>query len=142
MKSSLRKGVSLAELLGVVAMLGVLCMAITPHLLQASESSRRAKLRFNLEKLRQRIEDYRTRHGRPPAHPKDAYEMDAYETVESAEIPENPISNGLAGHRHRVKKISADPPTIDEVTASGMGGWLYNPETGGIWADHERYLDE
>jgi len=136
-KSSLKKGISLAELLGIFAMLGVLCGAITPHLLHVREASRLTKLRFNLEKLRQRIEDYRSRHGRPPDHP-----IDAFQDVGELAIPENPISNGADGYRYQVKKIDSDPPAIHQVTASGMGGWLYNPETGGIWPDHERFLEE
>jgi type II secretory pathway pseudopilin PulG len=137
-KQTLRRtGISLPEVIGVFAMLVVLSTAITPHLRQVREASRLSKLRFNLQKLRKRIDDYRNRNGgHPPAELEDAFEDSP------TEIPENPFSNSYAGMRNRTKKIDSDAPLPRQVTASGFGGWLYNPRTGGIWADHGQFLYE
>lgn len=139
MKSSLKKGITIPELVGILAMIGVLCGTIVPHLLQTREASQLSNLRFNLKKLRQKIEDYRKRSGgEPPARLKDALDADSLEDV----LPDNPVSHALDGHRNRVKKIDTDPPLPSQVTPAGMGGWLYNPKTGGLWPDHQKFLDE
>ena len=134
MNRLLRKGLNLAEVVGIFAMLGVLCGAIMPHLLKVREASQVSKLRFNLQKLRKRIEDYQTRTGDPPASLAEA--------IDSQELPENPLSTSSEGFRNRVKRINEDPPQARHVTSAGRGGWLYNPATGGVWPDHDRFLHE
>ena len=138
MKSSLKKGISIPEIIGIFAMIGILCGAIVPHLLQTHEASQLSKLRFNLKKLRQKIDDYRNRQGRPPVRLADAL----VDEEDSPRLPDNPLSNAFEGHRNRVKKIDSDPPLVGDVTDSGMGGWLYNPRTGGVWPDHLDHLSE
>lgn len=134
MSRLLRKGLNLAEVLGIFAMVGVLCGAIIPHLFKVREASQVSKLRFNLQKLRKRIEDYQGRTGTPPKNLNEA--------IESEELPENPLSTSTEGFRNRVKRIDVDPPLPKHVTSAERGGWLYNPATGGVWPDHPRFLDE
>jgi len=136
MKRSQRKGLSLPEIVGVIVMIGVLCAAVTPHFLQAHTASRISKLRFNLQKLRQQIDDFRTRHGRPPENLADAL------IQQDETIPENPFSVAPPEFRARVRQIDSDPPLPRDMTSSVRGGWLYNPKTGGIWPDHARHLFE
>lgn len=136
MKHILKKGVSLPEVIGIFAMLGVLCVTIAPHVINVREASQLSRLRFNLQKLRKRIDDYRNRHGQPPKNLEQAF-ADATEA-----LPVSPVSNSVEGRRNRVKRIDSDPPLEDHFTNSGMGGWLYNPKTGGIWADNKHFASE
>jgi len=151
--SKLKRGITIAELIGIFAMLSVLCAAVTPHLLEVREANKLSMLRFKLQKLRQRIDDYRHRHGHPPKELGDAFAEsenavppdlngDHQSKGNPNEIPENPLSNAMSGSRNRVKNINVDPPGVEQVTGAGLGGWLYNPITGGVWADSESFLDE
>ena len=135
--SHIRKtGITVPELIGVFALLGVLCAAIVPHLDDFRQATRLSKLRFNLERLRTRIDEYRERHGHPPNCLEKLSENDG------EPIAENPLSMAPERHRGRVKIIEVDPPTAEDVTPLGFGGWLYNPKTGRIWADTKSYLGE
>ena len=127
-------GITIAEFVGVFAMLGVLFAAMAPHLLAVDEASRLAKLRFNLEKLRLRIDEYRQNRGSAPPRLSDA--------LPGSPLLENPLSKAPAGCRNRVKLIAIDAPEPQHATKSGLGGWLYNPKTGGIWVDHGAFLSE
>lgn len=136
MTRSLRKAMSLAEIVGVMVMLGVLCVAITPHFLQAGKASQLSKLRFNLQKLREKVEAFRTKNGQPPLELQEA--LDAGEPM-----PENPFSTAAHPHlRSRVKQIASQSPGSRDITPWEEGGWLYNPASGAIWPDHSLYLDE
>ena len=48
-RTKIKAGITIPELIGIFAMIGVLCAAITPHLLEIREASSLSKLRFNLE---------------------------------------------------------------------------------------------
>ncbi len=132
MKRLLRKGLNVAELIGIFAMVGVLCGVITPHLLKVKRAGQVSKLRFNLQKLRKRIEAYQSREGKPPEDVTLALETDG--------VPDNPLSK--SDDRNYVKRIQSDPPSGRDLSPSGSGGWLYNPRTGGIWADHPTFVAE
>ncbi len=134
--SSPRKGINVAEVLGIIAMVGVLCGAFVPHLLRVDEADRLSKLRFNLQKLRQRIDDFRSRHGRPPSSPQEAF---SEEPVEA--IPDNPFSVSI-DEKNRVREIYSDEPTVHQAMPAGIGGWLYNPVSGKVWPDHADFLSE
>ena len=136
MRRSLRRALSLPEVLGVLAMIGVLCISVTPHFLQAGKANRLSKLRFNLQKLRQKVDDYRARQGQPPGRLEDVM-------LPGERMPENPFHASTSKFRaRRVKRTDADPPLAHEMTAMNMGGWLYNPETGGVWVDHSQHVIE
>lgn len=141
MKQLLKRGISLPEIVGIFAMLGVLCGAVMPHLVNAREATQLSKLRFNLQKLRQRIDDYRNRNGKPPEDLTEVFKNGS-PPVELTRVPPNPVSRAFEGLRNQVKKIDIDPPSQQHVTKSGMGGWLYNPVTGGVWADNTRFVSE
>ncbi len=146
MKQLLKKGISLPEVVGIFAMLGVLCGAVMPHLINVRKATQLSKLRFNLQNLRQRIDDYRNRHGKPPEELTEVYdhraELKKIEAVTDTVPPPNPVSRALTGLRNRVKKIDSHPPSPQHITKSGTGGWLYNPATGGVWADNVRFVSE
>lgn len=130
-----KNGITVPELLGVFALVGVLCAAIVPQLLELRQATKLSKLRFNLESLRTRIDTYRQRHGRPPSKLEDI-------ASESEPIYENPMSLAPEHLRNRVKVIAVDPPTDGHLTPYNSGGWLYNPDTGGVWADSAGFLSE
>lgn len=132
MKRLLRKGLNVAELIGIFAMVGVLCGVITPHLLKVKRAGQVSKLRFNLQKLRKRIEAYQSREGKPPVNLTLA--------LESKEVPDNPVSKST--DRNFVKRIQSDPPSGRDLSPAGSGGWLYNPQTGGVWVDHPKFVAE
>lgn len=131
-----KPGITVPELIGILALLGVLYAAVAPHWEAFRQDTQLSQLRFNLERLRTRIDEYRKQYGQPPGHLDDL-------CVEDGEpICENPLSLAPEKHRGRTKVIDVDPPTTKQVTPLGFGGWLYNPQTGGVWADSEALLGE
>ena len=55
-------------------------------------------------------------------------------------LPENAFSEAISGCRNQVRLIESDPPEAMHVTPGNLGGWLYNPQTGGVWIDHQEYF--
>lgn len=134
MKRLIRKSLNLAEVIGIFTMIGVLCGAFIPHILRVREANRTSKLRFNLQKLRKRVEIYKTQSGRPPEDLSAAVKPDSG-------VPENPFAS-TPDFSKKVREIESDPPIPQDVSSSGAGGWLYNPNTGGVWADHPQFVGE
>lgn len=132
-----RNGVNLAELIGICAMLGVLCGAFVPHLLKSHEASQLVKLRFNLQKLRKCLANYRERYGKPPKALAESMLESPNEP-----LPENPYSLAPEGFRNRVRLIESEHPRASDLTPGLVGGWLYNPQIGAVWPDHPDFLDE
>jgi hypothetical protein len=110
------------------------------------EEARAQSLRYLLSSLRKHIAIYQAQHaGVPPSGSLIEFtsKTDSSGKVGVGpnfiygpyfmEIPPNPFTG-----RATIKVISG-PPTAADVTS---GGWLYNPATGDLYADHPRYFDE
>ncbi len=142
-----RTAFTLIEVLIVVVIMAVLAAVLIP---QFSDSSKDAKLgtaRFNVQTLRTQIELYRSHHkGLTP----DSALSKLLSTTDIngatgvginypygpylRQIPTNPFNDSAS-----VKAINSDPAQSGDVT--GSGGWLYNPATGGIWIDNDKYYN-
>ncbi len=149
------KGVSLPEFLIVATIIAVIIVSLTPFFLDANLEDDEHCVRHNLQKLRSEIERYRVDHaGLYPARLEDlirpsnaggeigeAGHADADYPIAPylRSIPENCFSTTAGGFRNRVKPITSDPPTLDDLTPNNAGGWLYNSQTGGVWIDHDQH---
>ena len=105
MVNKLRAGITIPELIGVFALLGVLCAAIVPHLLEFREASRLSMLRFQLEKLRLRIDEYRQRTGQPPEKLGELFNRPTEPVPENLMQVAGPMVVGLTASPERLVQI-------------------------------------
>jgi len=129
----MRKAFSLAELMIVVAVLGILAAVAVPRFDSYSTEAKSSAAKSNLRILRGAIELYTTRHGGiPPGYEDDDIEGPASDETFRRQmivdedylrkVPENPF-NGLDTIRV-VPNQSAFPGS-----ATGRFGWVYQPVT-------------
>ena len=129
----MRKAFSLAELMIVVAVLGILAAVAVPRFDSYSTEAKSSAAKSNLRILRGAIELYTTRHGgNPPSYEGDDIEGPASDETFRRQmivdedylrkVPENPF-NGLDTIRV-VPNQSAFPGS-----ATGGFGWVYQPVT-------------
>ncbi len=124
---------SIAELVIVAAVIGILAALVVPSLNGHAAEAREAAAREDLQLLRGAIELYAARHGGvPPGYEENnqnsvptAERFENQMTVEDRcllQIPENPF-NGL----RRVRIIGNGDGFPTEAT--GHDGWIYQPVT-------------
>jgi type II secretory pathway pseudopilin PulG len=133
------KAFSIAELVIVAAVIGILAALAVPTLHSHSMEAKEAATRENLQLLRGAIELYAARHaGVPPGYPNNnlsneptAQQLQNQLTVEDRcllQIPENPFSE-----LSTVRIVGNDEAF--PVEATGLTGWMYQPATKIIRAD-------
>jgi type II secretory pathway pseudopilin PulG len=133
------KAFSIAELVIVAAIIGILAALVTPLLHSHAMDAKRAAIRENLQLLRGAIELYAARHqGVAPGYqdndPSAASTAESFvnqTTVEDRcllQIPENPFNNS-----NRIRIIGNEEPFPTEAT--GQDGWIYQPATKIIHVD-------
>jgi type II secretory pathway pseudopilin PulG len=133
------KAFSIAELVIVAAVIGILAALVVPTLHTHSMEAKEAATRENLQLLRGAIELYAARHvGVPPGYPNNnlsseptAQQLQTQLTVEDRcllQIPENPFNEVST-----VRIIGDDEAFPGEAT--GQTGWMYQPATKIIRAD-------
>lgn len=165
----LAKGFTLAEVVIVVIILGLLAVLVVPHLSTAANAEREASLRDDLHFLRTQVMVYQAQHngiapgypdGDVTAQPSQAvfveqmtmYTDEAGNTSRTPSdvfkygpylqrIPKNTLNNNS---NIRFVRPDSDFPR----QAKGLDGWLYQPTTGTIAANVEgtdlygvRYID-
>jgi type II secretory pathway pseudopilin PulG len=124
---------SIAELVIVAAIIGILAALVVPTLHSHSMEAKEAASREDLQLLRGAIELYAARHaGVPPGYPGNLLSNDPtaerfqYQTtIEDRcllQIPENPFNN-----LNRVRLIGNEDTFPPEAT--GQDGWVYQPAT-------------
>ncbi len=135
----MRKAFSIAELVIVAAIIGILAALVTPLLHSHAMGAREAAARENVQLLRGVIELYAARHqGVPPGYPANdlgsvptAQEFQDQTTVQDRcllRIPQNPFNNL---NRVRIIGNEEDFP----LEATGQDGWIYQPATKIIHVD-------
>ena len=135
----MRKAFSIAELVIVAAIIGILAALVMPYLHTHALEAREAAARENLQLLRGAIELYAARHGGvPPGYPDNRLSNDptaeCFQTQTTVEdrcllqIPENPFNN-----LNRVR-VLGDGDAFP-VAATGHDGWIYQPATKNIRVD-------
>ena len=137
--TGMRKAFSIAELVIVAAIIGILAALVMPYLHTHALEAREAAARENLQLLRGAIELYAARHkGVPPGYPDNRLGNDptaeCFQTQTTVEdrcllqIPENPFNN-----LSRVR-VLGDGDAFP-AAATGHDGWIYQPATKNIRVD-------
>ncbi len=135
----MRKAFSIAELVIVAAIIGILAALVTPLLSNHVMEAREAAAREDVRLLRGAVELYAARHqGTPPGYPDNnmanaptGQQFQDQTIVQDRcllQIPQNPF-NGL----NRVRIIGNDEDFPAEAT--GQNGWIYQPATKTIHVD-------
>jgi type II secretory pathway pseudopilin PulG len=135
----MRKAFSIAELVIVAAIIGILAALLVPSMHSHAVGAKEAAAREDLQLLRGAIELYAARHGgTPPGYEgtnqssePTAELFESQMTVQDRcllQIPENPFNN-----LSRVR-IIANEGTFPAV-ATGHDGWIYQPATKNIRVD-------
>ena len=133
------KAFSIAELVIVAAVIGILAALAVPTLHSHSMEAKEAATRENLQLLRGAIELYAARHtGVSPGYPDNklsneptAERLQAQLTVEDRcllQIPENPFNE------MSTVRIIGDGEAFP-TEATGQSGWMYQPATKVIRVD-------
>lgn len=135
----MRRAFSIAELVIVAAIIGILAALVTPLLHSHAMEAREAAAQENVRLLRGAIELYAARHqGVPPGYPDNdltsgptAQQFRDQTTVQDRcllQIPQNPFNNL---DRVRIIGNEEDFP----AAATGQDGWIYQPATKTIHVD-------
>jgi len=135
----MRKAFSIAELIIVAAIIGILAALLVPSMHSHAMSAKEAATREDLQLLRGAIELSAVRHaGVPPGYEggnqsstPTAERFQNQLTVEDhclLQIPENPFNN-----LNRVRIIGNEEAFPTEAT--GHDGWIYQPATKNIRVD-------
>jgi prepilin-type N-terminal cleavage/methylation domain-containing protein len=141
-------GFTLIEVLIVVVLVAILAATLIPQLSSSANDAKESSLRANLKSLRTQIDMYKLHHnGQLPAIvggalPQLTSATDASGNVGAGAgfsygpyilngLPPNPITGAST-----VTATTSSPPSSE----SGNGGWLYNPSTGHVAADSQKYL--
>jgi prepilin-type N-terminal cleavage/methylation domain-containing protein len=135
----MRRAFSIAELLIVVAVIGILAALVMPHLGNRAAEAKDAAAKDDLRVLRDAIEFYAIRHGDvPPGYEGDSRAVEPTEAcfrrqlmVEAGclrKMPANPLNN-----LDTVLIVRSGETFSGKV--SGKHGWLYQASTGTIRID-------
>lgn len=157
-----QRGFSLAELLIVIAIIGILAGIVIMNLSGSRESAKAAKLRANLVTLREAILAYHADHGHYPCTSND-YNKHGDETTFRRQLtwytnkkgkpskkktevyrygpylqdfPEEPITGSKKVHIDRTHERILEQLREDVYNWSGAtGGWYYEAKSGNVVAN-------
>jgi len=149
-------GFTLVELMIVVMIIALLATIVAPRFAQSQRRASEAALDANLHSLRNAIELFSAEHGGifPGNHATSTLQqqLTSYTNFEGAhaaaysptfsfgpyvrEIPELPIGDNFTATG--VKIVTSTPTAEDN---SGGIGWIYNKNTGEVWANASGYFD-
>lgn len=149
-------GFTLIELMIVVMIIALLATLVAPRFAQSQRRASEAALDGNLHSMRNAIELFVAEHGGvvPGNHATSTFQeqLTTYTDFEGAhsatftptfsfgpyvrKVPELPVGDhvGASG----VKIVTSTPSAQDN---SGGIGWIYNKNTGDIWANATGYFD-
>jgi len=139
----MRKAFSIAELIIVAAIIGILAALVMPTLHNHAMDAKQAAARENLQLLRGAIELYAARHAgvapgyedNDPSGEPTAGRFQNQVTVEDRcllQIPDNPFNN-----LNRMRIVGNNEGFPAEAT--GQDGWIYQPATKVIRVDWPGY---
>ena len=139
MPDKMRKAFSIAELVIVAAIIGILAALLVPSMHSHAVAAKEAAAREDLQLLRGAIELYAARHaGTPPGYEgtnqssvPTAERFQSQLTIEDRcllQIPENPFND-----QRRVRIVGNEEAF--PAAATGHDGWIYQPATKNIRVD-------
>jgi prepilin-type N-terminal cleavage/methylation domain-containing protein len=142
-----RAGFTLVELLIVIVALAIIAGMVVPQFGESLEDAKRSALLNDLHELNTALERYRIQHdGYPPDDltgntlSQLSSSTDIYGDVGSgASYPLGPYvatgipKNPLNGSSRVILAPAVPPPNPDQYE-----GWLYDPDTGQIWAGEKK----
>jgi len=131
--SALRRAFSIAELVIITAVIGILAALVMPYMQNQATTAKAAAAKEDLRLLRNTIELYATRHGNvapgykgndPDRKPKEKYFR--AQTIQQEgylrKMPVNPFN-------HRDSILIVDNSQAFPSEATGEHGWIYQPAT-------------
>lgn len=143
-----RRAFSLIELVIVIIILGVISAIAVPRMIRAGEGADVTSLKADLQVMRGAIEMYRYEHAAFPT----AAEFTDQMTLETNAAGTPTVGGGYGPYLFKVppcktgahkdeagvKGISGAPAAED----AGVVGWLYDEDTGNIWANDSNHFDK
>jgi len=135
-KGKAKSGFTLIEILIVVVIMAVLAATIIPQFSTSTKEAQDSQLDFNLHTLRSQIELYKMQHNGD--YPPITNNLEALTKKTNADhtttgtptlgpyVVEIPVND-----RTGLNTVAAST----DGTATGAAGWLYDVNTGSIWAD-------
>ena len=117
-----QKGFTLAELIAVTTMVGILVAIATPQVLNGTTDVSDSSVRMSLNVIREAIETHASQNaGQYPDAADDAAFKRAIKPCLRGVLPASPVGSW----DNTVKMSTADP-----LVADGTTGWMYNGTTG------------
>jgi prepilin-type N-terminal cleavage/methylation domain-containing protein len=137
MSATNKRGFTLIEILIVVIILGVLASLVVPLFAEVSNDARRAALSDQLHGIRVQIQLFTLQHGDTPPNLNGANWDDLVTQTFYRGEPRGPylpsIPRNTLNQFSNVAVVNADPAFGDPVAGANIG-FVYNPNTGVIWA--------
>jgi len=122
-----KAGVSLIEVLIVVAIMAVLAAVVLTQVVSSEADAEDAMIRYTLREMRSRVPTMMLQY--------DVASGGTIPTSVVSALPENPVT----GYNF-VHAIMKDQPDIPgDVNQVGLGGWIVSFTTGGVWLDSPGY---
>ena len=117
-----KKGFTLAELVAVTTMIGILVAVATPTMLNSGDEVSDTSAQISLQIVRDALEDYASQNaGRYPDVSDDAAFKAAIDPCLPGVLPASPVGS----RDNTVTVISAQP-----LVADNTSGWMYSSTTG------------
>jgi prepilin-type N-terminal cleavage/methylation domain-containing protein len=137
---SVRRGLSLIEIVLSVVIISILVMVVAPQLHDVTDNARENSSASNLRRLQNAIESYIFDHGFPPSYATEGDIPQLTNTTDSSGrvgegpsfdkgpylpegIPINPLNDSNYAHG----------TMEEEFEATAFQGWVYYPRTGQVW---------
>jgi len=143
-----RRGFSLIELVIVIIILGVISAIAIPRMIRAGEGADVTGLQADLAVMRGAIEMYRYQH---EAFPTAAGFVDQM-TLETNKAGAATVGGGFGPYIVKIPPLKTgahmDDSGIKGITGApaaedtGTTGWLYDEDTGNIWANDSNHFDK
>ena len=143
-----RRGFSLIELVIVIIILGVISAIAIPRMIRAGEGADVTGLQADLAVLRGAIELYRYQH---EAFPTAADFVDQL-TLETNKAGTPTVGGGFGPYIVKIPPLKTgahkdDTGVVAQSGApsaedAGATGWLYDEDTGNIWANDANHFDK
>lgn len=125
-----RPAFTLIEILIVVVILGILAAVVVPQFTRASNDAAETGTHYDVQRLRRVLEVYKVRNARLPDVQEGDGTWGALAGPTSEYLRGSPVNTWVGGANSRRIRFGAAPDTAYHQEY----GWIYNPDTGEVWA--------